>query len=565
MPQVLVVDDEPFILETFKHLFASEGITMLAARTAAEGLTLFREFRPEVVLTDVKLPDQSGLELFRRLRELDPKAMVILMTGYGTSETAIEAMRLGAYDYLSKPIEPDQLLELVQRASEISRLMRTPAVVAASEQSDAADLLIGRSAVMQEVYKTIGRVAPQDVTVLILGESGTGKELVARAIYHYSRRSSGPFLAINCAAIPETLLESELFGHEKGSFTGADRKRIGKFEQCNNGTLFLDEIGDMSPMTQSKVLRVLQDQQFERVGGNELVQTDVRLIAATNRDLESAMADGSFRSDLYYRLNVCTIRLPPLRERLSDLPLLIEHFLRRFNPELGKSIVRIAPTALELMQRHAWPGNIRELQSTIKQALLMATGTTLLPEFLPETLRFGLQPASSLMTSPMVYPVGMPLGPRPRSLPPTPQPPSTYGVLPPGVLPGGLPIAPLNPPTGSTPPMGLPIGMLSGNPTNPPTGTPPAHRLEADSTLADRPFPRLTQLIRDRINANTGNLYTEIVEAVEKEMFIEVLQSTDGNISQASRVLGISRPTLRSKLQALGLSIERTATLENES
>jgi DNA-binding NtrC family response regulator len=231
--------------------------------------------------------------------------------------------------------------------------------------------------------------------VLILGESGTGKELVARAIYHYSKRAQGPFLAINCAAIPESLLESELFGHEKGAFTGAERKRIGKFEQCHGGTLFLDEIGDMTPLTQTKILRVLQQQQFERVGGNETIQTDVRLIAATNRDLEQLMAAGQFRSDLYYRLKVSTIQLPPLRERLDDLPILIDHFLQRFRRELGKDVNRISEEALELLKRYPWPGNLRELQSVLKQALLQATGSVLVPEFLPEAVRGAPQTGST--------------------------------------------------------------------------------------------------------------------------------------------------------------------------
>jgi two-component system nitrogen regulation response regulator GlnG len=240
---------------------------------------------------------------------------------------------------------------------------------------------------MQAVYKAIGRVAPQNVTVLILGESGTGKELIARAIYQHSRRATGPFLAINCAAIPETLLESELFGHERGAFTGADRKRIGKFEQCNGGTLFLDEIGDMTALTQTKVLRVLQDQCFERVGGNETIQTNVRLIAATNRDLEKMVADGAFRSDLYYRLSVFTIKLPPLRERGEDLPALVNHFVKRFKRELDKEIHQVDESAMQLLRRHSWPGNLRELQSVLKQAMLQATGPVMLPEFLPPYLR----------------------------------------------------------------------------------------------------------------------------------------------------------------------------------
>jgi two-component system nitrogen regulation response regulator GlnG len=240
---------------------------------------------------------------------------------------------------------------------------------------------------MQEVYKAIGRVADQDVTVLIRGESGTGKELVARAIYQHSRRAQGPFLAINCAAIPEHLLESELFGHEKGTFTGADRQRIGKFEQCSGGTLFLDEVGDMSTLTQSKILRVLQEQQFERLGSNETIQTNIRLLAATNQDLEDLVKTGQFRQDLYYRLSVFSIALPPLRERGDDLPLLVQHYLHRFNRELGKSVATLAPDALALLRRYGWPGNVRELQSVLKQSLLQATGSLLLPEFLPAYLR----------------------------------------------------------------------------------------------------------------------------------------------------------------------------------
>jgi two-component system nitrogen regulation response regulator GlnG len=248
---------------------------------------------------------------------------------------------------------------------------------------------------MQEVYKAIGLVAPQDLAVLILGESGTGKELVARAVYQHSRRAAGPFLAINCAAIPENLLESELFGHEKGAFTGADRRRIGKFEQCSGGTLFLDEIGDMTPLTQAKILRVLQDGRFERVGGNETIRSDVRVIAATNRDLAEMVGAGEFRGDLYYRLGIVTIALPPLRERAEDLPLLVDHFLKRFSPELGKDVDRIAPDALEVLRRHSWPGNIRELQSVVKQSLLRAKGPVLVSDFLPASVRGEEEPSDS--------------------------------------------------------------------------------------------------------------------------------------------------------------------------
>jgi DNA-binding NtrC family response regulator len=394
MPLLLAIDDDPTVLRAFRSIFDRPDVRLVCASTGAEGLRLVDQSNPDAIILDLNLPDISGLDLFRRLREKDARIPVIFLTGVGTTETAIEAMKLGAFEYLLKDdlLEPaaiERLRELVQRAFEVSRLARTPAVVAAEENAadGRVDVLIGRCAGMQEVYKAIGRVASQDVTVLILGESGTGKELVARAVYQHSRRAGGPFLAINCAAIPENLLESELFGHEKGAFTGADRRRVGKFEQCDGGTLFLDEIGDMTPLTQTKVLRVLQDQSFERVGGNETIRTNVRVIAATNRDLETLTKSGQFRGDLYYRLGVFTIHLPPLRERGGDLPLLIDYYRRRYNRELERDVQRLAPEAAEVLARHPWPGNLRELQSVLKQALLQATGPVLLPEFLPSTVR----------------------------------------------------------------------------------------------------------------------------------------------------------------------------------
>jgi two-component system nitrogen regulation response regulator GlnG len=385
MPTLLVVDDDASILLAFRRAFAA--VTVHTARTAGEGLALAAEARPDVVILDVQLPDLTGLEALRRLRDVDARTPVIFITGKSTTDTAIEAMKLGAYDYLLKPVELKQLREVVDRAFAISRLMHVPAVVAeAGPVDDRADAIVGRCAAMQEVYKAIGRVAAQDVTVLISGESGTGKELVARAIYQHGRRAGRPFLAVNCAAIPEQLLESELFGYEKGAFTGAERRRIGKFEQVSGGTLFLDEVGDMSPLTQSKVLRVLQEQRFERLGGNETVRTDVRVLAASNRDLGALVARGQFRQDLYYRLSGYTIRLPPLRERGDDLALLVQHYLRRSGRALGKEVKVITPEALEVLGRHAWPGNVRELQNVLERALIEATGPVLLPEFLEPAL-----------------------------------------------------------------------------------------------------------------------------------------------------------------------------------
>lgn len=322
------------------------------------------------------------------LLSIDGTIPVIFITASGTSQSAIEAIKLGAYDYLTKPLDVGVVKSLLDRALAIRRLMHvTVAIGGAAAQGGESDVLLGNSPAMQEVYKAIGRVAPQDVTVLIRGESGTGKELVARAIYQHSKRADAPFLAINCAAIPEALLESELFGHERGAFTGADRQRIGKFEQCSGGTLFLDEIGDMPPLLQTKMLRVLQEQQFERVGGNTTIQTSVRVVAATHQDLERRIAEGRFRADLYYRLNVFTIALPPLRKRTEDIPQLTAHYLARFRRELGSRVEQVASEALELLKRNEWPGNVRELQACLKQAVLRAAAPVLMPEDLPEKLR----------------------------------------------------------------------------------------------------------------------------------------------------------------------------------
>jgi two-component system nitrogen regulation response regulator GlnG len=394
MPTLLVIDDEQSVCYSFRRVFEGNDVRVLTARTAAEGLTQVREQHPDVVVLDIQLPDRSGLEVFHEIQALDPKRPVIFITAHGTTETAIEAMKSGAFEYLVKPVDLDRISQVLERAYEAARLMHVPAVLPVEDEGDR---IVGRSPVMQEMCKAVGRIAPQDVNVLILGESGTGKELLARALYHHSRRADRPFLTINCAAIPETLLESELFGHEQGAFTGAVRRRIGKFEQCNGGTLFLDEIGDMSPSLQVKMLRLLQEQRFERLGSNETLQTQVRVLAATNHNLEKLVAEGRFRKDLYYRLKVVTIQIPPLRERLDDVAELAHYFLFRYDRELGLDLRAFAPQTLEMLQNYSWPGNVRELQSAIKQAMLNASGHILLPEFLPEAVRRGatLPPSSS--------------------------------------------------------------------------------------------------------------------------------------------------------------------------
>jgi two-component system nitrogen regulation response regulator GlnG len=387
MPTLLIVDDESSILLAFRRAYRNYEMEVLTAETAGAGLAIARERRPDVIIFDIHLPDMTGLEALRHLREIDARSPVIFITGKSKTDTAIEAMKMGAFEYLLKPLELSQLRQVIDRALAISRMMHVPAVVADSEPvDDRSDAIIGRCSAMQEVYKAIGRVAGQEVPVLIAGESGTGKELVARALYQHSRRASGPFRAMNCAAIPEQLLESELFGHERGAFTGADRQRIGRFEQCSGGTLFLDEVSTLSPLAQSKMLRLIQEKTFERLGGNESIQVDVRLLAATNQDLSGLVNQGRFRQDLYYRLSVFTIQLPPLRERGDDLALLVHHYLRRFNKELDRRIEGISPGALKVLQNYTWPGNVRELQNILKQALLHATGKVLLPDFLPRAV-----------------------------------------------------------------------------------------------------------------------------------------------------------------------------------
>jgi DNA-binding NtrC family response regulator len=388
MAHVLLVDDDPvFIAEQVREAFPEHTVTV--ATSGTEGLGLVRSTPPpDVVLLDLRLPDRSGLEVYEDIRGFDARLPVIFITIAKSADTAIEAMKRGAFDYVSKPIDFARLKLVVCEAIETGQQMRAPVtMLQQSTLDDESDpmgegVLFGACPAMLEVYKAIGRVASQDVTILITGESGTGKELVARALYQHSARAAAPFLALNCAAVPENLLESELFGHEKGAFTGADRRRIGKFEQYSGGTILLDEVGDMPPPLQAKVLRLLQEQCFERVGGNETVRADVRLIAATHHDLRQRVAEGKFRLDLFYRLGVFTIHLPPLRERGDDLALLALHFVRRFGREFGRDVREIAPETMDRLRAHPWPGNIRELQSVLKQAVLRAHGYTLLPSFL---------------------------------------------------------------------------------------------------------------------------------------------------------------------------------------
>ncbi|OWK40499.1 sigma-54-dependent transcriptional regulator [Fimbriiglobus ruber] len=464
MPKLLIIDDEPSLLYSLHSGLTAKDLDVLTAPTGTEGIRAVRDHKPDAVVLDVRLPDMTGLEAFDQIKALDPRVPVVILTAFAATDTAIQAVKRGAFDYLLKPVDLHHLRDVVARAVELRRMQSVPAVIDGDPVTPDADEIVGRSPAMQSVYKAIGMLAPQDVTVLITGESGTGKELIARAVYQHSGRADKPFLAINCAAIPETLLESELFGHERGAFTGADRQRVGKFEQANGGTLFLDEIGDMTPAAQAKFLRVLQKQQFDRIGGNVAVATDVRVIAATNQDLDGMVATGRFRRDLLYRLNGFVITLPPLRDRREDIPLLAEHVLRQCGRRLGKTLRAVAPDALDLLERHPWPGNIRELQNVIRFAAMKAVGDVVTPDCLPAACRGEGGPGA------------------------------------PGLRPDDL--------------------------------------------------SHVRQLVRDLLATGSADIYRKILAEVDRVVVGEVLQHVGGNQVHASELLGISRNTLRSKIQS---------------
>ncbi len=391
--KILLIEDDPGIAETLKRVLAEEGYQVTVERRGDEGLARSAKEPFQLVITDLKLPGLSGLDLVRQLHSVQPRLPIILVTAFGTTETAIEAMKFGAYDYVLKPFDIRKMIELVARAADSHRCMSEPVALGETGMGSAA--LVGRGPAMQAIFKEIGRVASKPVNVLIRGETGTGKELIARALYQHSERAKAPFIAINCAAIPETLLESELFGHERGAFTGADTRRIGRFEQADHGTIFLDEIGDMTPSTQVKLLRVLQDRTVQRVGGKETIPVDVRILCATHRDLETAIREKQFREDLYYRLNVVAITLPPLRDRREDIPELVRYFLIKYGAELNTTSSSIDPDAVELLQAQSWPGNVRELENVMRRSLLAAQGYTVNLDHVQRALKKSTDSATS--------------------------------------------------------------------------------------------------------------------------------------------------------------------------
>ncbi|KAF0173578.1 MAG: two-component system NtrC family nitrogen regulation response regulator GlnG [Limisphaerales bacterium] len=482
MDKLLLIDDEADVQYSFRRIFDSAAIELHTASSGEEGLKLVPKLKPDLVLMDIRMgTGMNGLETLRRLRQHDARLPVIMMTAYGTTQTAIEAMKLGAYDYLLKPFDVPKLKQLVADALQAARAMRQTVSCQPLLESEDYDLgIVGRSAPMQEVFKLVGQTAGTDATVLITGESGTGKELVARAIYTHSRRAEQPFLAINCAAIPENLLESELFGHEKGAFTGAATQRIGKFEQCNGGTIFLDEIGDMSLPTQTKILRVLQNGSFERVGGNQPVNVDVRVIAATNKPLEEAVAARSFREDLFYRLNVIRIQLPPLRRRREDIRLLVDYFLRKYARARSRPPGAIHPDALAALERHHWPGNVRELENVIQRSLVVGK-------------------ADAIMLA------------------------------------------------------DLPAEILTERPSVTAEPAPAAAPARVPEPGAANEVPALARALFAWARAQRT---LKVLPAVERELVICALAETHGNQVQAAKLLGITRATLRKRIEKFGIQRE---------
>ncbi len=463
--KILVIEDDPLESTLFHKLLTQKKYQTTLVAEAESGKKLALEQHFDLIITDFHLPGMSGLDFIRQVHPQRSHLPIILMTADGTVELAIEATKSGAFDYLLKPFNPPTFFETIEKALQASRFMFKKVSIGETlaSASTSGPVMLGRCRSMQEIYKEIGRVAALPVTVLIRGETGTGKELIARAIYQHSDRSSKPFIAVNCAAIPETLLEAELFGAEKGAYTGAHARRIGRFEQANGGTIFLDEVGEISLSTQAKLLRVLQERKVQRIGGNEEISIDVRLIAATNRNLEKAIEERHFREDLFYRLSVMALRVPTLRDRKEDIPQIARHFLKRYAHEFGIDSPSISDEAIEFLKNHPWPGNIRQLENTIRKALLEARSFTVQP-----------------------YHLHIPSDETVIEISPQPKEKKSHSWI--------------------------------------------------------------EKLLNESLDKPEGSLYQEVIAAVEKELFHKVLEKLNGNQAKASRLLGISRLTLRQKL-----------------
>ncbi len=499
--RILVVDDERDVITGFRRVFEKDDLQIDAAHSGTEAIAAIKAHRPDLVLMDLRMPGLDGLQTLRKIQQMDPKLLVILMTAYSTSANVIEAMKHGAYDYLTKPFSVEKLREVVREALKVAADRRTSVTYAPTMgEEEHGDTIIGKSEAMQRVYKMIGQVASSNATVLITGESGTGKELVARAIFSHSERATAPFVAVNCAAIPESLLESELFGHERGAFTSATARRIGKFEQATTGTLFLDEIGDMTLATQAKVLRVLQSGEFERIGGSETLRVDVRVIAATNKPLEEMMEDGRFRPDLYYRLNVVRVQMPSLRERREDIPFLIEFFLRQLTKDRPDKGMHISSAAMDKMSSHNWPGNVRELENALRNALLTAKSDTILPSDIRLKHEAIEAPLSSIQVA--------------RSAPAA---------------------------------RGEPSRLLFSEPDDQP----------AVDDLRFRDIEGIVESAFDALVSARGRGHKfSTFDVMERALIVHALNKTSGNQLRAAKLLGITRSTLRKRIARYAIQID---------
>lgn len=514
-PLVLIIDDDAEIRYSLHRVLTARNYRATTASSGREGIELAKSEGPEVIFLDNRMEGLSGIETLQHLRTASPQSMVILMTAFGTTQTAIEAMKFGAFDYIIKPFDIQKVLGLTEGAVRAHRDLSSQSQYSPLLNSDDyKEGIVGVSEAMQTVFKTIGQVATSDFTVLITGESGTGKELVARCIHQHSHLAEAPFMAVNCAAIPENLIESELFGHERGSFTGATQQRIGIFEQCDGGTIFLDEIGDMALPTQTKILRALQEGEIQRVGGSGTIKVKVRLIAATNKNLEEMVEKRTFREDLYYRLNVMRIKLPPLRERKEDIPPLVDFMLQRMTKlRRARAIKQVSPEALDALQRYRWPGNVRELENVLQRATVLAKGETILVKDLPQEV----QQTSSEPLPPqpaVAEPAKTDAPRRPESTDPAPQREER-----------------------ASPPPASPIG----NQPVPQPGQPAGDAISLEEAY---------DILYERIRKETGD---GILEAIELAMVRRALKEAGGNQVKTSNILGMTRATLRKRIDAHGL------------
>ena len=512
-PTILVIDDDSEIRYSLERVFSSRSYRLLSAASGEAGIEIVRAESPNVIFLDIRMAGMSGLETLQHIKSIDPNPMVILMTAYGTTQTAIEAMKFGAFDYLMKPFDAKKVIGLTEgalRAYEDLRRVKDYRPVINSD--DYKEGIVGHSEAMQTVFKVIGQVASSDVTILITGESGTGKELVSRCVYQHSQRHDKPFVAVNCAALPENLIESELFGHEKGSFTGATGQRSGKFELCDGGTIFLDEIGDMSPATQTKVLRVIQEGEFQRVGGSKTIKTDVRLIAATNRNLEEMVKEKTFREDLYYRLNVVRIRLPSLRERKEDIPELVEYCLQKLEKNRRSRVKKVSPEAAAVLSAYDWPGNVRELENVIYRSAVLAQGDAILLKDLPEEI---LAAARVRKPAEAKAPVAEAMAASDDEIS------SRFASdrIPESVAPDPLEEA---------------------------AGVEPGPAAVSAPRTMEEAFDELYSRMREES-------HDSVLDTLEREMILRALRETGGNQVKASGVLGITRATLRKRIDQFSL------------